>query len=285
MKVSTDCFPCFLRQTVTALSQFDLDDGSMFDVIRDVLGVLKDVDTTKTPAHATTFIYRAIKQRIGRDPYAVLKRKYNAFALGLYDSLRERVFQSGEPLWSASRIAIAGNIIDFGIYESFDVEKTIARALDNSIAVDDFDFFTEEINKYEEVLFLHDNTGEIVFDKLLIEVLAGMGKRVTSVVKGGAVINDATMEDALELDMQQFCKLMDNGTDAVGTDLAFCSDAFIKEYERHSLIISKGQGNYETLDGDKKKNIFFLFQAKCDYIASHLNLTKGSMLLKGQLKQ
>ncbi|MEO5361325.1 MAG: ARMT1-like domain-containing protein [Nitrospirota bacterium] len=284
IKVALDCFPCFLRQTVTALSQLDVDDAVRYQIIKEVLGILKDVDVERTPAYATTFMYRTIKQRTGLDPYAVLKRKYNEFALGLYQGLRQQVFSSSDPLWSAARIAIAGNIIDFGIYESFDVEKTIARALEDVIAVDDFDFFKAELQRHDEILYLFDNAGEIVFDKLLIEVLTGMGKRVTAVVKGAPVINDSTMEDALMTGIDKHCHVMDNGSDAVGTDLNFCSQDFIKEYERHSFVISKGQGNFETLDGCKHKNIVFLFQAKCDVIASHLNLTKGSMLLKGQLK-
>ncbi|MBF0457499.1 MAG: DUF89 family protein [Nitrospirae bacterium] len=285
MQVSIECFPCFLRQTVSALSQFDMPEGMRYQIVGDVLGVLKDVDVERTPAYATTFIYRAIKKRIGRDPYALLKRKFNRFALNLYSGLRDRVLRSKEPLWSAARIAIAGNIIDFGIYESFDVEKTIDRSLEKSIAADDFDFFRDELQRHDEVLYLLDNAGEIVFDRLLIELLTEMGKRVTAVVKGGAVINDATMEDALEAGITRHCRVIDNGTDAVGTDLQFCSPGFVGEYNRHSLIISKGQGNFETLESDKNKNVFFLFQAKCDVIAAHLNLTKGSMLLKGQLNK
>ncbi|WP_420264613.1 damage-control phosphatase ARMT1 family protein [Candidatus Magnetominusculus dajiuhuensis] len=282
MKVNVECFPCFLRQTVTALSQFDMDDEVRFAIIGDVLGVLKGVDVEKTPAYATTFIYRTVKKRMGLDPYAALKRQFNEFALKLYPALKEMVSNSGEPLWSAARIAIAGNIIDFGIYESFDVEKTINKALEDVIAVDDFHSFEEALQGHKEILYLLDNAGEIVFDMLLIELLAGMGKHVTAVVKGSAVINDATMEDAVEVGLQQHCRVIDNGTDAVGTELEFCSQDFVKEYNRHSLVISKGQGNFETLEGDNKKNLFFLFQAKCDVIASHLNLTKGSMLLKGQ---
>ncbi|MBF0555490.1 MAG: DUF89 family protein [Nitrospirae bacterium] len=282
MKVHIECFPCFLRQTVTALSQFDMDEGVRFGIIGDVLGVLKDVDVEKTPAYATTFIYRTVKKRMGRDPYAALKRQFNEFALKLYPRLKEQILRSRNSLWSAARIAIAGNIIDFGIYESFDVEETIGRALEEVIAVDDFDLFEDELQGHKEILYLLDNAGEIVFDMLLIELLAGMGKRVTAVVKGSAVINDATMEDAVEVGLQRHCRVIDNGTDAVGTDLEFCSSDFVEEFNRHSLVISKGQGNFETLEGDKKKNVFFLFQAKCDVIAAHLNIAKGSMLLKGQ---
>ncbi|MBF0515575.1 MAG: DUF89 family protein [Nitrospirae bacterium] len=284
MRVTLECFPCFLRQTVTALSQLDLDESMRYKIVSEVLGILKDVDVEKTPAHATTYLYRSIKQVTALDPYAVLKRKYNEFALNLYDGLKEKVLKAKEPLRSAARIAIAGNIIDFGIYESFDVEKTIDRALEDKIALDDFDFFKEQLQRHDEILYLFDNAGEIVFDRLLIELLAGMGKRVTGVVKGGAVINDATMEDAISVGVNKYCRVIDNGTDAVGTDIEFCSPSFVREYDRHHFVISKGQGNFETLEGQKDKNIFFLFQAKCDVVASHLNLTKGSMLLKGQLK-
>ncbi|MBF0472952.1 MAG: DUF89 family protein, partial [Nitrospirae bacterium] len=126
--------------------------------------------------------------------------------------------------------------------------------------------------------YLLDNSGEVVFDMMLIKVLIEMGKDVTAIVKGKPIINDVTMEDAMQIGLTDICSVIDNGSDAVGTIREWCSPEFIHLYNNAPLIISKGQGNFETLHQDNTK-ILFLFQSKCDVISRWLNLEKGSMLL------
>ncbi|MBF0465984.1 MAG: DUF89 family protein [Nitrospirae bacterium] len=274
-----------MKQTFKALSRLNIDDGKMIEILKSVTEEIQAADVNKPPAYTTSFIYRKIKAMTGEDPFSELKKQYNEIALSLYPKLRERVITSQNPLWIASRLAIAGNIIDFGIYDqSVDIEGTVERALKEHIEVDDFQCFSKEVQKHEEILYLLDNAGEIVFDLLLIEVLTCMGKTVTAVVKGAPVINDVTMTDAIDVGLADLCRVIDNGSDAVGTVLEFCSDTFKEEFNRHDLIISKGQGNFETLI-DTDKNNCFLFQAKCDVIARALALQTGAMLLKCRDRQ
>ncbi|MEO5358406.1 MAG: ARMT1-like domain-containing protein [Nitrospirae bacterium YQR-1] len=274
-----------MKQTYMALSRLSsIDDGKMFEILKSVTEDIQRADLNKPPAYATSFIYRKVKAMTGEDPYRVLKKQYNEIALSLYPKLRSRVLNHENPLWIASRLAIAGNIIDFGIYQNIDIEGTVERALRDHIEVDHFQCFSKEIQKHREILYLLDNAGEIVFDLLLIEVLTGMGKAVTAVVKGAPVINDVTMEDARDVGLTDMCRVIDNGSDAVGTLTEFCSSAFVDEFNRHGLIISKGQGNFETLI-ETDKNNFFLFQAKCDVVAKALKLQTGAMLLKCRYRQ
>ena len=279
MKTSIDCLPCFLKQTVIALRQWGGDEKTHQKVFRDVLGIMQDADMSKPPAYTTTFIHRKIRDGIDRDPFEKIKKEFNALALALYPSLRNRVKASPDPLWTASRLAIAGNIIDFGIFTSIDIEKSIAQALRNEIAVDAFASFREDLMATEEVLYLLDNAGEIVFDRLLIEELKEAGKRVTAVVKGSAVLNDVTWEDAVQAGLSGVCEVIDNGSDAIGTILPWTSPDFRKHFENAALIISKGQGNFETLFGTEKKT-YFLFQSKCDVVSQELGLSPCSMLFK-----
>jgi hypothetical protein len=216
---------------------------------------------------------------LGKDPFKELKCEYNKIALGLYPSLELLVSQSQDPLWTATRLAIAGNVIDFGIYTSVDIDGTIHKAINHSLAVDEFDIFKNAISEADRILYLADNAGEIVFDRLLIETLISKGKKVTVVVKGSSVINDSTLEDALEAGLIGICEVIDNGSDAVGTIFPWTSLTFQKQFENADLIISKGQGNFETVTGFQK-NIFFLFQSKCDVVSKELGLSNGSMLLK-----
>jgi len=231
------------------------------------------------PAYTTTFIHRKIRQLLGKDPFKELKHEYNKIALGLYPSLKTMVRESQDPLWIATRLAIAGNVIDFGIFTSVDIEGTIRKAINNPLAVDEFDIFKKAISDTDTILYLADNAGEIVFDRILIETLISADKKVTVVVKGSPVINDSTIEDALESALTGICEVVDNGSDAVGTILPWTSSAFQKLFRNAEFIVSKGQGNFETLTGIQK-NIFFLFQSKCDVVSKELGLSNGSMLLK-----
>lgn len=279
MQTHPECFPCFVRQTIIALRQVTDDPAVQERVIKDILPIMAETDMSKPPAYTTTFIHRMIRERLGQDPFKKTKHEYNDIALGLLPSLRKRVQQSEDPLWTAARLAIAGNVIDFGIYSSIDIDGSVARALGPRIGVDDFGSFRETLSDAATVLYLLDNSGEIVFDMLLIRELTAMGKQVTAVVKGSPVLNDVTMDDARQTGIRDLCEVVDNGCDGIGTILDWTSPAFQALYGKTDLVLSKGQGNFETLPADGKET-FFLFQAKCEVVARNLGLPSGSMLLQ-----
>ncbi len=279
MRVHPDCFPCFLKQTIIALRYGTKDLELQERVLKAVLEDVRKADTSRPPAYATTFIHRTIRSLLGRDPFETIKSEYNQIALRLYPSLIRTVRESRDPLRIASRLAIAGNVIDFGIFSSVDIEGAIARALHSPLTVDDYESFKRSIHEAGEILYLLDNAGEIVFDRILIETIASLGKRVTAVVKGSPVINDCTRADAEQSGLSEVCKVIDNGSDAVGTILEWTSQDFRAEYERFQFVISKGQGNFETFDDPEKAKIY-LFQSKCEVVSKELGLSLGSMILK-----
>jgi damage-control phosphatase, subfamily I len=279
MRVHLDCFPCFLRQSIIALRLGTKDELLREMILKSILPEIQIADISRPPAYTTTFIHRKIRQMLGKDPFEELKSEYNKIALGLYPSLKTIVGKSQDPLWTATRLAIAGNVIDFGIFTSVDIEGAIDKALNNPLAVDDFEMFKKAISDADTIVYLADNAGEIVFDRLLIETLISFGKSVVVVVKGAPVINDSTLRDALESGLTRICQVIDNGSDAVGTIFVWTSSAFQDTFNNAQLVISKGQGNFETLIGIQK-NIFFLFQSKCNVVSKELGLSRGSMLLK-----
>jgi uncharacterized protein with ATP-grasp and redox domains len=279
MRVYLDCFPCFLRQSIIALRLGTSDRSLREAILKSTFEDILRADTSKPPAFTTTFIHRRIRQMLGSDPFKKIKSEYNQIALELYPSLKESVQKSPDPLWMSSRLAIAGNVIDFGIFTSVDIQGTVRRALADQLAEDDYSALREAVSSVEEILYLTDNAGEIVFDKILIETLMSLGKRVIAVVKGSPVINDSTLEDARESGLEGVCEVIDNGSDAVGTILEQTSPFFQETFDRAQLIVSKGQANFETLSGSEK-NIFFLFQSKCEVVSKELGLSKGSMLLR-----
>ena len=242
-------------------------------------------DISTTPAHGTTYMHRAIREALGVDPYRAVKDEYNQKAMALYPSLKARINANPDPLLTAVRIAVAGNVIDFGIYDTVDIEGTVERALTRPLDVDEFPALLAALNRHDDILYLLDNTGEVVFDRLLIETLVAMGKRVTAVAKGGPIINDCTIEDARAVGLDEVCEVIDNGTDCVGTILELSPPEFVERFRRPgTLIISKGQGNFETLLGDEEAEIIFLFQSKCDVVSRVLGLEKGSIIIAASRK-
>jgi len=157
MRVHLDCFPCFLRQSVIALRLGTKDELLRERILKSVLPEIQVADISRPPAYATTFIHRKIRQMLGKDPFEELKSEYNKIALGLYPSLKTMVGKSQDPLWTATRLAIAGNVIDFGIFTSVDIEGATDKALNNPLAVDDFEIFKKAISDADKIVYFVDS--------------------------------------------------------------------------------------------------------------------------------
>ncbi len=281
MRIFLDCIPCFVRQALDS-ARLATDDEQIHEkVIRKVLRLAADLDMSQSPPAIGQQIHRLIRELVGNnDPYHRIKKRFNNLALKLYPDLRKQIVGSDDRLETAIRLAIAGNIIDFGVKTSLaesDIEKTISDSLSGYLNPEQIQGFKNTVTEAEKILYLADNAGEIVFDRLLIEQLPY--EKVTVVVKGDPVINDATIEDADVAGLTRIVEVIDNGSDAPGTILEACSQTFRDRFEDADLIVAKGQGNYETLS-DADKNIFFILKAKCPVIARDLGCEVGEMILR-----
>ena len=283
MQTYLECVPCFLRQALDA-SRMVTDDPAVHErVVRGTLRLVAEMPFDRSPPWMGQRIHRLLREATGDpDPYREVKHRSNALALELYPVLKQRVRASADPFATAVRLAIAGNVIDFGCRSSLDddeVHEAIEDALDshapepNKGAVDDL---RRAIEQASDILYLADNAGEIVFDRLLIEEIPA--DRITLVVRGRPVINDATRPDAEAAGLSSLVTVMDNGSDVPGTILESCSSSFRTRFQQGDLVIAKGQGNYETLSGEKS-SIFFLFKAKCPVIVRDVGCEVGQMVV------
>jgi len=283
MRTYLECVPCFLRQALDA-SRMVTDDAAVHErVVRETLRLAAEMPFDRSPPWMGQRIHKLLRDATGNpDPYREVKRHSNALALELYATLKQRVRASADPFAAAVRMAIAGNVIDFGCRSRLaddEVHQAIEDAMDphapgfDNGAVDDLH---RAIEHASDILYLADNAGEIIFDRLLIEEMPM--DRITLVVRGGPVINDATREDAQAAGLSSLVTVMDNGSDVPGTILEFCSSSFRTRFEQCDLVIAKGQGNYETLGGEDQ-NIFFLFKAKCPVIARDVGSEVGQMVV------
>ena len=281
MRIFLDCIPCFIRQALDA-ARLATDDQRIHEqVVRKVLALAKDLDMSQSPPVMGQKIHRVIRELVGvEDPYRDVKGQFNNVALQLYPEMRTCIMESKDGLETAVRLAIAGNIIDFGVNSNLqesELEKTMSECLAAEFSDVQLRPFQEAFNEAEKILYIADNAGEIIFDRLLIEQLPI--EKVTVVVKGSPVINDATMDDAVLAGLPRIVEVIDNGSDGPGTILETCSRMFIDRFNEADLVIAKGQGNYETLS-DVDKNIFFILKAKCPVIARDLGCQVGEMILR-----
>ncbi len=211
------------------------------------------------------------------DPFFDEKKRSNHIASELYKDWKPKVLRSQNPFDLALRLSVAGNIMDYGANRTFNITQTIAQVLEAEFSIDDSVQLKEEIRKANHILYLGDNAGEIVFDKLFIETM--MHPNVTYVVRGNPILNDVTNADAVEVGMEKVADVISNGYDAPSTVLSKCSKRFLESYNNADLIISKGQGNLESLIDEQDPRIYFLLMAKCDVIAKRLNVAKGSFIV------
>jgi len=281
MKTYFDCIPCLVRQTLDSVKLATDDKNVQEQVIRETLSLACKMNLRDSPPAMAQKIHRTIRELTGvEDPYLQTKNRFNKLALQMYPELKQQVESSADPFETAVRLAIAGNIIDLGVkseLEESSIEQTIAQSLTAPLDMDVLEDFKSTTARAKDILYLGDNAGEIVFDRLLIEQLPC--RNITFTVKASPVINDATMEDAIIAGLTDIVDVIDNGSDAPGTILEDCSESFRNRFESANLVIAKGQGNYETLS-DVNKNIFFILKAKCPVIARDLGCEVGEMILR-----
>ena len=279
MITTLDCVPCLLRQTLEAARNATDDVAVHERVVHEVLQSLAGSDLSMSPPAVGQQMHRRLRELTGvDDPYREAKDRFNRLALDLLPDLRARVAASPDPFVSALKMAIAGNVIDLGAnggVTEAEAREAVDHAADEPV-IGDIDSLRAAVDAAERILYLADNAGEIVFDRLFLEQLPR--ERITLAVRGRPVLNDVTMVDAETAGITDLVPVIDNGSDAPATILADCSPEFRAHYDAADLIIAKGQGNFESLS-EAPGDIAFLFRAKCPAIAEVVNQPIGAHVL------
>jgi damage-control phosphatase, subfamily I len=278
LKVSYGCIPCAIGSLINLFNKGLIPSTKQEVTMRSLLKHLSDVDFNQSPPALGREMHRIIRQVLDNpDPYKELKIEFNSLMLNYYPKLKDKVDNASDPFDLAVRLAIAGNVIDFGPNHSFDVNDTLKNAEYVTIAPEKIQELREAINKAKTLLYLGDNAGEIVLDQLFLETIKH--PNVSFAVRGGPIINDITTEDAMQIGIDNIATIISNGDNAPGTILENVSPQFLSVFNEVDLIIAKGQGNYESLSG-LAKNIYFLLMVKCDHVANHLGVNKGDFLVR-----
>jgi len=277
MRTYLDCYPCFIRQALEAARWIGADEAAQKLLLDRVLKLLGKVELSSTPPQIGDRVHRLVRESLGDgDPYRSFKQDATREALDLYPRMEALAAEAADPLEAAVRLSIAGNIIDAGFSHRYDLWGTVERVMSQPFAVEHLAALRGALAGARSALYLADNAGETVFDRPLIQRL---GLPVIYAVKGGPVLNDATMEDARAAGLEAGVRLLSTGSDAPGTILERCSQEFREVYGRSELVIAKGQANYETLS-EEGPRVFFLLQAKCPIVARDLEVEVGGIVLR-----
>jgi uncharacterized protein with ATP-grasp and redox domains len=277
MNTYLDCIPCFLNQALFAARAATKDERKAKEVLDRVAQLIPDIALDSPPPETARLIYSSVRGVTGvADPFKAYKDRSIVEALSLYAESKSTVDSSEDPLRTAVRIAIAGNVVDLGANPDLDLKEELRNVLRDNLPEDHYQSFKCSLEKARTILYLGDNAGETVFDRILIET---MGKETVYVVRDTPIINDVTVEDAQKSGIGEVARIVSSGCDAPGTILKRCSQEFISLFAGADFIVSKGQGNFESLSGEEVP-IFFLLKVKCPVIARHLGTKIGEMILK-----
>lgn len=272
-----DCIPCFMQQALRAGRMATSDENKIREILDKTGEMVKSISMQATPAEIGMEAYRIVSEVSGnQDPYKKIKQQHIAETKAIYPELEKIVDNADDKLLTAIRIAIAGNVIDLGVKKSFDIIKDVKSILIQDFAIFDYSAFKTQLEKAENILYIGDNVGESVFDKILIKELK---KPVKYAVRSVPIINDVTITDAIASGLAEVTELIDSGCKSPGIILNQSTAEFLDLFNSSGLIISKGQGNFEGLS-DCNKQVFFLLKAKCAVISNHLGVEEGSIILK-----
>ena len=289
MQTSLECLVCFMQQALITGRLSSGDTSVQRKVVNEVGRLVSDLDMSLSPPENAVLVYRLIAAITNEnDPFAAAKKKSTELVLGIRDEVRRRIETADNQLYTAVQFAIASNIIDYGVQHEFDALETLSRCREQEFCIDEFDLFEQEINQYAgpRILYLADNSGEIIFDGLLIEQLLKLGCTVNMVVREGVTLNDVTMKEAEESGISKLCRVMTSGVVCPGTPLYSCSEEIREAFRTSDIIISKGQGNFETLS-DVDAPLYFFLTVKCEVVARSIatmkNVSQDRLKGKGEM--
>jgi len=273
LHIKPDCVICLLNQSLRVSRLLELDDETSKQVLDQTAKILLAHDLSYTPPQIAKEIYRSISDITGlEDPVALAKERASAEAMKIDSSFVRNIRD-------AIKLSVIGNVIDFGAQNEFGLQESIERHFDSSFAIDDSDAFIGALSEAKELVVLGDNTGEHIFDKLLIEmILREYELKVYYFVRGTPIINDVTVKEA-EL-LSDVAEVIDTGVGTPGYDLSEANRRSREIFDRADLVLSKGMGNFESLYLQAEREIYFLFIVKCNVVAEAIGKEVKDMIFK-----
>lgn len=283
MTIDEECVSCIINQSAKVADAISADSDLKEKLVSHVEFLSKQFSRNETPPEIASYVYEDMAKIANKlDLYDEIKKASTKKALSFVPLLKNKLLLSTDKLLTATKIAVAGNVIDLAAAVEFDLEEELDKIFDTHFAYNDFDILKKELTKAKKVLVIGDNVGEHIFDYMFIEVLQELFPQVkySYMVRGNPIINDVTMKEAKEAEFDKLCELVDSGVNTPGFTYNRANSHSQKLFDEVDLVISKGMGNYECLSPSHRKNICFLLKVKCEVVASSLNKQVGDIVCK-----
>ena len=285
MRYSMECLPCLLNQGIRVARRYLENEEEQRTLLKSIIAEIAVMDNNVSAPYIAHKIQRALKEILENpDPYQKEKRYFNQEMLKLEGDFYALVESAVNPLDIALKLAAAGNIIDFG--PGYDLSrdnvlKTIKESMEKDYSQEVFVSLASALKDADKLLYLGDNAGEIVFDKIFIRTIKECYPhlQIDFATRGEPIMNDITEEDAYMVGIDEYAHIINNGTDIPGTILEHCSDSFVNVFNEADVIISKGQGNFESLYGNGYNNLYYIFLCKCDLFMDRFGARRNDLVL------
>jgi len=279
MKIQLECVPCTLNSYLRLAETGVIPESQKEELLRQMLHVFATFDYNQSPPVLGCKMHTLIRESINNpDPYHRIKEEYNQMMMDLYAKFKRLVKRSEDPFDAAMRLAIAGNVIDFGSQHQLDIMDTINRVMDANFAIDHSPQLRVDLEKADSLLYIGDNCGEIVLDKLFLSLLDMPTKYFA--VRESPIINDVTFEDAILTGIDKIANVITTGDNSPGAVWESTSEQFQHVFKNADVVISKGQGNLEGLMDVTHDRLYFLLVTKCDLIAKRVGTKKEEFIVK-----
>ena len=283
MLMRKECAVCILNQIIRVTDYMKLDKERSNLIFKKSLKRTHEIDYSEmTPPFFSGKIYDIVTDLTGTDdPYKKLRKEQNDLILDNIKMFRNRISGSDDPLFTSLFYSLIGNIIDYGGVEIFDTDQIFCDLDKNRITVNEYNKLKEKLDEAETMLIISDNAGEAVFDMLFMEQIKRKFPELKIIygVRSGPAINDVIKEDAYYIGIGKYAEIVETGSTYAGTVIEHSDPGFIKIFNSADIVISKGQGNFETLEMEEEKDIFFIFKVKCRIVAEHSGLPLNSLVL------
>jgi len=282
VNIQSDCVGCIVGQIDKALALLDVEKSVADEIRAEVKKRSLSFSYFHTPPFIAKDVYAYLGDRLGLDdPLETIKQQSIQKACELLPFIYKKLQISDDKLFTAIKASVAGNVIDFGAKEQFCVTNEVQNIFDTDFALNDYEKLKIQIKTADKILVLADNSGENVFDKVLLKTIKELypTKELFYATRGKPIINDITVKEAYQIGIDEVATIVDSGVDTPGLDLSRASSDFKAFFETVPLIVAKGMGNYECLEQLKDNRIFFLFKVKCNVVASSIKKNVGDIVL------
>ena len=283
MNIDPACVDCIINQSKRVASAIHADEKLSAEIVQAVEQMAPSFSFNQSPPEVAAAVYEKMALIAGKvDLYDEVKKLSTLKAQEFVPYLQKEVANSSKPLLTATKVAVAGNVIDLAAEYAFDLNEELDKIFDTSFAVNDFDLLEKRLAESSTLLYIADNAGEHIFDLIYVKTILSLYPHIklTYMTRGNAIINDVTFEEAQEAGFCEICELVSSGVNTPGFVYDRANTASQNLFDTSDLIITKGMGNYECLSTAQREDLFFLLKVKCNVVAASINKEVGDIICK-----